>query len=198
MNKVTVDEYILGSGQWMQSLNMLRELLLALNMEESVKWGSPVYGLNGKNIVGFASFKSYTGLWFYQGVFLEDKKKKLVNASEGETRGMRQWRFQSADEIEEQIDLIVEYVREAIENSKKGKEIKPIKNKPFTLPAELKDAFQQDPELKKRFDLLSHSKRRDFARYIDQAKLDATRLKRLEKAIPLIMEGVGLMDRYQR
>lgn len=197
MNKVTVDEYILNSGVWQPSLNMLRELMLALNLEETVKWGTPVYCINGKNVVGMASFKAYTGLWFYQGVFLEDRQKKLVNASEGETRGQRQWRFESADEIEADLDLVIEYVREAIENAKAGKEIKPQRNKPFDLPVELTEAFDADPVLKKLFRLLSYSKRRDFARYIGQAKRPETRKKRLEKSIPLIREGKGLMDQYK-
>lgn len=197
MNKVTVDEYILNSGVWQPSLNMLRELMLALDMEETVKWGTPVYCVNGKNVVGMASFKAYTGIWFYQGVFLEDTQKKLVNASDGETRGLRQWRFESADEIETDLDLVIAYVREAIENAKAGKEIKPQRNKPFDLPSELKEALRTDTELKKQYNLLSYSKRRDFARYIDQAKRPETRKKRLEKSILLIREGKGLMDQYK-
>lgn len=197
MNKITVDEYILKSGTWQPSLNMLRELMLALDLEETVKWGTPVYCIGGKNVVGIASFKAYTGLWFYQGVFLEDRQGKLISASEGETKALRQWRFGSADEIEAELDLIIAYVKEAIENAKAGKEIKPQRNKPFDLPAELKVAFKADPELKKLFQLLSYSKRRDFARYIDQAKRPETRQKRIEKSIPLIREGKGLMDQYK-
>jgi uncharacterized protein YdeI (YjbR/CyaY-like superfamily) len=196
MNKVTVDEYILNSGSWQPALNMLRELMLALEMEETVKWGTPVYCINGRNVVGMASFKSYTGLWFYHGVFLEDRHNRLLTASGDDTRGLRQWRFQSADEIEADLDLVIAYIREAIGNAKAGKEIKPQHNKPFALPPELKEAIAADADLKKSFDLLSYSKRRDFSRYIDQAKRPVTRQKRLEKCIPLIREGRGLMDQY--
>jgi len=197
MNQVTVDEYILNSGAWQASLNMLRELMLALDMEETIKWGTPVYCINGKNVVGMACFKAYTGLWFYQGVFLQDKHNRLLSASEAASRGMRQWRFQSADEIVADLDLILAYLREAIENSREGKEIIPQRNKPFDLPAELKDTFKADTTLKKQFSLLSYSKRRDFARYIDQAKRPETRQRRLAKSIQLIREGRGLMDQYK-
>lgn len=197
MKKITVEQYILNSGTWQPPLNMLRELMLALDMEETVKWGSPVYCINGKNVVGIGFFKAYTGLWFYQGVFLEDRHDKLINASEEETRALRQWRFQSADEIEADLDLIIAYVKEAIENARKGKEIKPVRNKPFQIPAELKSAMEKDPALHKSYHLLSHSKRRDYAHFIDQAKRKETREKRLAKSIPLIMEGKGLMDQYK-
>lgn len=197
MQKITVDEYILKSGQWQQTLNMLRELLLSLGLEETVKWGGPVYCINGKNVVGIGSFKAYTGLWFHQGVFLKDRYSKLVSANEDTTRALRQWRFQSADEIEKELDHIIDYVKEAIENAKQGREIKPLKNKPFTIPSELKIAFTHDPGLKKSYNLLSHSKRRDIALYIDEAKRPETRQKRLEKSIPYIREGRGLMDQYR-
>lgn len=197
MNKVTVDEYILNSGTWQSALNMLRELMLALEMEETIKWGTPVYCINGKNVVGMASFKAYTGLWFYQGVFLEDKHNRLLAASGEDTRALRQWRFQSADEIEADLELIIAYVSEAIRNAKDGKEIKPQLNKPFQLPPEFREAFKADTSLKKAFDLLSHSKQREFAHYINQAKRPVTRQSRLEKSIPLIREGRGLMDRYK-
>lgn len=197
MNKVSVEEYILNSGQWQIPLNMLREILLALEMEETVKWGVPVYCINGKNVVGIASFKEYTGLWFYQGIFLADKKKILITANEDQTRALRQLRFQSADEIESILDDIIDFVKEAIENAKQGKEIKPIRNKPFTIPPELQEALENDLDLKKSFDLLSHAKRRNYSYYIDQAKRPDTRQKRLDHCIPLIIEGRGLMDHYK-
>ncbi len=51
----------------------------------------------------------------------------LINAQEGKTRAMRQWRFGSVDEIDKK--LVLEYVQEAIQNQKDGKQIKPEKTK---------------------------------------------------------------------
>ncbi|MBK7633096.1 MAG: hypothetical protein IPJ13_01585 [Saprospiraceae bacterium] len=44
-------------------------------------------------MVGLAAFKSYTGIWFFQGGLLDDKQQFLMNAQEGKTKAMRQWRF---------------------------------------------------------------------------------------------------------
>lgn len=52
-------------------------------MEENLKWGMPVYSLEGVNVAGIVAFKNYVALWFYQGVFLKDDKKVLYNAQEG-------------------------------------------------------------------------------------------------------------------
>ena len=44
----------------------------------------------------------------------KDKQKKLINAQEGVTKALRQWRFSSVDEIVP--ELIKAYIHEAINN----------------------------------------------------------------------------------
>lgn len=198
MKKIlSVEEYILNSGSWQQALNMLREIMLALKMEETIKWNTPVYCINGKNVVGIASFKSYTGLWFYQGVFLHDSEQKLYNASEGRVGAMRQWRFSSADDIEDNLDTIINYIEEAIRNSKDGKIMKPQRRMEYIIPEELEDALLNDSYLKLDFENLTTAKKRDYCIYISQAKKVETRQRRLKKCIPLIKEGKGIMDIYK-
>lgn len=192
----TVDEYILNTGEWMESMNLLRDIFLSAGLDETVKWGGPVYTCNGKNIAGMAAFKSYAGIWFYQGALLKDEKKKLVNAQEGVTKALRQWRFASASEIAEESETIIRYVKEAIENQEQGKQFKPSKDKLLIIPDELQDVFGRDSDLKQRFEALSLSKRRDYAEYINTAKQPETRQKRLERIIPMILQGIGLNDKY--
>jgi uncharacterized protein YdeI (YjbR/CyaY-like superfamily) len=43
-------------------------------------------------VVGIGSFKSYFGLWFHQGALLSDDENVLINAQEGKTKALRQWR----------------------------------------------------------------------------------------------------------
>ena len=63
-----------------------REIILATELAETIKWGIPVYTLGGKNVLEMCAFQSYVGIWFYQGSFLNDPNKKLVNAREGKTK----------------------------------------------------------------------------------------------------------------
>lgn len=190
----TVDEFILRNKQWQEELIYLRKLLNNTEMEESIKWGFPVYSLEGKNVVGLGAFKSYFGLWFFQGVFLKDKAKKLVSA-DGSAQGMRQWRFKSFDEIEE--GLLLGYIQEAIENQKAGKMIKAQK-KELVIPGELQIALDEDAILSEAFEAFSYSKKREFAEHILNAKRAETKKARLEKMKPMILAGVGLHDRYRK
>ncbi len=191
-----VDEYIAKKESRRSELELLRSAFSDLPLEETIKWGAPTYVFNGKNIVGLAAFKNYSGLWFFQGGLLKDHKNVLMNAQEGKTKAMLQWRFNSIDEID--VALIREYALEAIENVKLGKEIKPDRTKKeLIIPIEFQQALNTNSNLKNSFNSFSLSKQREYADYISEAKRAQTKLKRLEKIIPMILSGVGLHDKYK-
>ncbi len=192
----TVDDYIEAAGLWREPLARLRAILCDTALEESIKWGAPCYSYAGKLVVGMAGFKAYFGLWFHQGVLLSDPDGVLVNAQKGKTQALRQWRMTGADDI--QPDRIRAYVEEAISLARAGKGIKVQRGKPVIIPEELQVAFAHDPGLKTAFEALSLGRRRDFADHIASAKRPETRARRLEKAIPLIKDGIGLNDRYKK
>lgn len=191
----TVDEFLESETLWKKELTSLRKILKKTELVETIKWGIPVYTIGGKNVVGIVSFKSYFGIWFYQGVFLKDKSKKLINAQQGRTKAMRQWRMTSGEDIDE--PRLLQYIEEAIRNQKDGMEVKPEK-KPLTIPNELKKAFRKDPSVKKAFDKFGLGDRRDFAEYISEAKREETRHKRLEKIVLMILDNVGLNNKYNK
>lgn len=199
MKKVNnVDEYIDNNPEWASELNFLRQLVAETELEESIKWGGPVYTLKGKNVVGLGAFKAYVGLWFFQGALLSDPKGLLINAQEGTTKALRQMRFQKLDEID--ANTVSAYLHEAILNQKKGKSIKPAKagSKPLVIPQELQKALDESEDLKAAFDSLSLSCKREYAEYVGEAKREETRLRRLEKIIPMIMERISMNDKYRK
>ena len=191
-----VTKYILDKSNWTQELNLLRSVFIDLPIEETIKWGAPVYVYKGKNIVGLSAFKNYCGLWFFQGSFLVDKEKVLINAQEGKTQVMRQWRFNQLGKID--TELIKEYVLEAIKNSEEGRELKPKKNTKFLIiPKDLQLELDKNDRLNETFNEFSLSKQREFTNYISEAKRVTTKEKRLKKIIPMILNGMGLYDKYK-
>ncbi|MBR09602.1 MAG: hypothetical protein CMP48_18195 [Rickettsiales bacterium] len=190
----TVDEFFSKVKHYQKELSILRALMDKTELVESIKWGMPVYTINGKNVVGLGAHKSYFGLWFYNGSFLSDPNKILINAQEGKTKGMRQLRFQSEEEID--AEVVMPLLLEAIENQKLGKEIKPQKKK-LEIPDELKEALSNSSQLSEAFDSLTPGKQKEYTEYISEAKRIETRLKRLEKITPMILSGVGLNDKYK-
>jgi uncharacterized protein YdeI (YjbR/CyaY-like superfamily) len=194
MDKVTA--YIEKKLEWKTELEKLREVVLSNNLDETIKWGAPVYMANGKNILGVSAFKNYVGMWFFQGGTLKDTSNVLMNAQEGKTQAMRQWRFNSIEEIDP--DLISKYIKEAVENQKSGKIIKPQKNtKPLVIHPFLQKTLDTNVEFSNQFESFSLSKKREYADHISEAKREATQIKRLEKIIPMVISGVGLHDKYK-
>jgi uncharacterized protein YdeI (YjbR/CyaY-like superfamily) len=157
--------------------------------------GRPCYTYNGKNVVGMAGFKSYFGLWFHQGALLKDQKKVLMNAQEGRTKALRQWRMQTAKDIKPTI--IKSYVREAVKLAEEGKQIAPERKKPLVVPPELKKALGANKQAREKFKNMRLSLQREYADYIADAKREDTKLRRLEKIMPVIKAGSGLHDKYR-
>ena len=194
-DKQKVDAYLEKHEQWKTQFTELRKVLQRTELEETVKWGAPTYTVDGRIVASFVGFKNHCALWFHQGVYLEDKAKKLVNAQEGTTRGLRQWRFEAGDKVDPA--LVKSYVTEAIRNQRAGRQIKPRK-KQLIIPPELSAAMDRNSGLRKNFESLSPGKQREFAEHISSAKRAATRESRLEQIIPMINAGKGLYDKYKK
>ena len=190
-----IDLYIEKHSYWKKQLSQLRSVFQKTELKEEVKWGAPAYTLNGSIVSGLGAFKNHYAIWFHQGVFLKDKEKQLVNAQEGKTQALRQWKFTSEDIINK--ELVLKYILESIENCKAGKKLKPKPKKELEIPGLLKSAFQKNKDLKTYFFKLSPGKQRDYAEHISSAKREATQVSRLEKIIPMIIEGKGLHDKYK-
>ena len=127
----SVDDYIEAHHNFSDGLNLLRSIIEKTELVETIKWNSPVYTIDGKNVIGIGAFKHHFGIWFFNGVFLKDEKNLLVTAQET-TKGLRQMRFESVDDIN--TNAVLAYVKEAIQNQKLGKEIKPEKTKNVVVP----------------------------------------------------------------
>ena len=186
--------YIERHDAWRKQLCELRRLLLATELEEAVKWGAPCYLLEGKIVIGLVAFKNHCALWFHHGALLRDSHNKLINAQQGQTRGLRQWRFQAEDDID--AALLQAYIEEAIANQRAGKTVAP-QPRPLQIPDELRQALDQDGALQAAFDKLTSGRQKEYAEHVGSAKQAKTRLARLAKVTPMILAGVGLNDRYR-
>lgn len=177
---------------WENELDLLKSIINKTSLVETTKWGGIVYTFNNKNVLGIGGFKSYFGLWFFNGVFLKDELKVLVSGNET-TKALRQWRFNSANEINEK--KVLEYINEAIELEKQGKVHKAEKS-PLVISKFFTD-FLEKENLITAFEKFTLTKKKEFVEYIDTAKQEKTKITRLEKIKPMILGGIGLNDKYR-
>ncbi len=181
--------------QWADELTVLKGIVQKSGLKCETKWGADVFIFQGKNVISYGGFKHYFALWFYKGVFLKDASNKLVNAQEGKTRALRQWRFTAVEEIDEQ--LILAYIREAIRVEKKGIVLEKEDASGIAIPEILAEQLQSKAALNAAFNALTAYKQKEYIEFMAFAKRTETQLKRLKKIIPMIESGIGLNDRYR-
>lgn len=182
------------SELWATELDALKSIINTTGLVETTKWGGPVYTFNGKNVLGIGGFKNYFTIWFFKGVFLKDEARVLVNANEENTKSLRQWRFKSINEIDEK--QVLKYINEAIAVEKAGLGIKP-QGREIPVPEVLQQELDNNPELKAAFEAFTPFKQKEFNEYVGEAKQEKTKIARLEKIKPMILEGRGLNDKYR-
>lgn len=197
MKKVrSVEDYIKRHSNYSEALELLRRIINKTELEETVKWSAPVYTLNGKNVIGLGAFKYHFGIWFFNGVFLKDTRKLLINAQENKTKALRQMRFERITDIDEAV--VLSYVKEAIDNQKLGREIKAQRHtKAVAIPKELESVFKVNADLHKAFKALTPGRQREYCDYVFTAKRETTKRSRIKKITPMILKGVGLNDKYK-
>jgi hypothetical protein len=62
------------------------------------------------------------------------------------------------------------------------------------VPDDLRAALEPEPELRAFFDSLSYTHRKEYVRWIEGAKRDETRSRRIAKAVEMLCEGVRTPD----
>jgi uncharacterized protein YdeI (YjbR/CyaY-like superfamily) len=181
---------------WKKELHLLRQVLNECGLEETMKWGSPCYTFQKKNIVNIGALKNHCALGFFKGTLLADPHKLLEKAGE-ESQSAMYLRFTDTKQIVEANAHIRAYVFEAIEIEKSGAKVQFKKTTTKDYPEELTKYLDTHPTVRKAFDALSPGRQRGYVLYFNSAKQAATRLDRIEKSVPSILMGKGIHDDYR-
>lgn len=193
MTSLKADWFFNKSGKWQEAYQELREIVLDCGLTEELKWGCPCYTNQKSNIVLIHGFKDYCALLFMQGALLKDPKKILVQQT-ANVQSARQIRFTGIDEILANKSTIKAYIKEAIKNDKTGLKVEMKKTTEYEMPEEFQVALNEMPELKNAFYKLTPGRQRGYLLYFSSAKQSKTRMERVEKYIPKILDNKGLDD----
>ncbi|QCX54364.1 YdeI family protein [Elizabethkingia sp. JS20170427COW] len=193
MTNPKVDWFFNKSGKWQESYQELREITLDCGLTEELKWGCLCYTNEKSNIVLIHGFKDYCALLFMQGALLKDPKKILVQQT-ANVQSARQIRFTNVEEILKNKTTIKTYIKETIKNDKSGIKVEMKKTTEYEIPEEFKMALNEMPELKTAFYKLTPGRQRGYLLYFSSAKQSKTRMERVEKYIPKILDNKGLDD----
>ena len=187
-----VDSFIARSEKWPDEMAELRPILLECRLTESIKWGKPCYGHEGRNIVILQEMKSFLSLMFFKGALMSEPEGVLEEQGPN-TRSARRIRFTSVADVARLANTVKAYVGEAIHIEKTGRVVGPA---PEPEPvSELQLRLDRDPALKVAFEALTPGRRREYNLYFSGAKQAKTRAARVEKCVRKILDGKGFRDR---
>ncbi len=189
-----VDAWIAKAKAWHDEIGRLRAILLASGMAEEFKWGKPCYTHEGSNIVLIMPLKETCALLFTKGALMKDPKGILVQPGEN-SQSARQVRFTSLAEIVKLEKSLKTYLKDAMAVEAAGLKVAFRKSADLLYPKEFQDRLDRDSVLREAFHALTPGRQRQYHLYFTGAKQSATRASRVEKAIPLILDGIGLDDR---
>jgi len=195
MNKTNpkVDAILSKEKRWKEEFEKLRAIILASGLTEELKWGSPCYTFEKRNVVLMHGFKEYCALLFFKGALLKDESGILIKQTQN-VQSARQVRFTSVREIVKMKPILKAYLNEAIEVEKSGLKVNYKQTSDFTVAEEFQNKLDESPALKKAFRALTPGRQRAYLLYFSSAKQSKTRESRVGKCTPQILAGKGLDD----
>ncbi len=201
MKPTNVDEYLKSlEGNFAHPiLTRVREVVLKTSpkISEEIKWGKPSFEYKGL-MMSMVAFKNFAAVWFHKGALLEDPEN-LLEATAETTKSMRKYVISRLEDLDEQglRDLTLE----AIAKNDSGEEVVGMgQSDKKDLRSEMLDqalAMDRNAKAAEVYRSLSDSKKRKYAVYIEEAKQQVTKQRRLEKCLGLLEQGKGLHDKYR-
>ena len=188
-----VDFYFIKEEKWHDEVAKLRTIILDCPLTEELKWGHPCYTFEESNILLIHEFKEYCAILFMKGVLLKDVEGILVQQTEN-VQAARQVRFTNLQEIVKLETILKAYIYEAIEVEQSGVQIAFKKATEFSIPDEFQNKLDEFLDLDTAFYALTPGRQRAYLLYFSAPKQSKTREARVEKYMPLILNGKGLND----
>jgi uncharacterized protein YdeI (YjbR/CyaY-like superfamily) len=191
---VEIDRYVEALPAWSKKIcEKLRNIALKADASiiEDWKWGANYY-CDGM-LCGFAAHQKFVNFVFFQGALLKDKKK-ILKQNEGSLHN-RHIRYTDVKEINE--DVLLVYLFEALDNNKKGNRLLVTKDKTIPIPADVKKVFLQHGVLEN-YENMNFSRRKEYMYWINSAKREETRTKRINLSVEMVRKKQGVMDKYSK
>jgi uncharacterized protein YdeI (YjbR/CyaY-like superfamily) len=200
-NDERIDAYIANSADFAQPiLTHIRKLVHVAcpSAEETIKWGFPTFLYQGAILCSMASFKQHCTFTFWKGNLMGDPHKILTRVGNTDMAGIGNIHVREdlpSDKI------LKEYIKGAM---RLNGEItgppakKATKRKDLNIPAYLTAALKNNKKALAAFEAFSACNKNEYIEWLEEAKTDATRQKRLLTAIEWISEGKPRNWKYMK
>lgn len=192
-----IDAYIEKSAEFAKPVLVhLRKLIhkACPQVTETLKWSMPSFEYKGI-LCGFAAFKQHCTFGFWKQSLMETDafpKNKTAMGSFG--------RITSLDDLPSD-KVMIDLIKQAAELNDKGVKVPkrpvPVK-KELVIPGDLTKALSKNRTAKAAFEKFSYSHKKEYVEWIEEAKTEPTRNKRLATTVEWLSEGKSRNWKYEK
>lgn len=198
-----VDMYIDKAAPYaVPILGHLRELVheACPEVTETIKWGVPSFDYKGKILCQVAAFKQHLGFGFWLGTYMDDPDRILKPVG-GNTAMGTLGKVKSLGDLPSD-EVLLRYIRQAMALTDSGvkftREKIVAEQKPLVIPDDFLELLKSGETAFDTFRKMSYSHKKEYLDWFADAKSDATRLRRQEKALAQLEEGKSMHWKYER
>ena len=201
MKNPEIDKYIDGSAAFSKPiLNHLRDLVhqVCPGAEEKLKWGFPHFDYKGV-YVSMAAFKEHCAFNFWKVKLMPDPYQLF---GERDERAMGNFgRIRSLQDLPSD-EVLLAYLLEAKKLNDQGVKVTPKKptekeKTELVVPEDLEAALNKNLAALVFFDKFTYSQRKEYILWIEEAKTEETRKKRVETTVEWSAEGKSRNWKYK-
>ena len=161
-------------------------------IEEDIKWGFPSFMYKGKIFFGMSAFKAHAGAGFWH---------PLMRANDKSPEGIGEFgKLTSVDELPSRaaFEKLARKAKKLTDDGVPGpKRAKPDPNRKVEVPGDLATLLAKNAKARAAFEGFPYSKKNDYVTWINGAKREETRARRLATTIEQLAEGKSLMWKYE-
>ena len=200
---IRIDDYIDQAQEFAQPVLIhLRQLVhkACPDVQETIKWGMPSFDYKGP-YCGMAAFKQHAVFGFWKAKLINDPEGYLKDrAADGGEAMYQMGRITSLNDLPPD-KVILDFLAQAKKLNDEGIKLpaEPKKKKTeLVMPEELVTALKKNKKALATYEAFSPSHKREYLEWIQEAKTEATRQKRISTAIEWMTEGKNKNWKYER
>ena len=191
-----VDAYIEKSAEFAKPVLIhIRKLVhkACPDITETMKWSFPHFDHKG-TVCSMASFKQHLAFGFWKQTLLEQDAFPAEKTAMGSFGRITSVKDLPTDKV------MIGLIQQAVELNEKGIKVakKPVEKKELIVPKDLTSALSKNKTAKATFDKFSPSHKREYVAWIEEAKTEPTRNKRLATTVEWLSEGKPRNWKYEK
>ncbi len=191
-----IDAYIEKSADFAKPiLTHIRKLVhkACPDIQETMKWSFPHFDHKG-TVCSMASFKQHCALGFWKQSLLEQDAFPAEKTAMGSFGRITSVKDLPSDKV------MIGLIQQAVELNEKGVKVarKPTEKKELIVPKDLASALSKNKPAKAAFEKFPYSHKKEYVQWIEEAKTEPTRDKRLATTIEWLTEGKSKNWKYEK